>query len=112
MREKRIEGVSEMRDESDRDGMRIVIELKRDAVPEVVLNQLYRFSQLQSSFGANMIALNGGRPEMLNLKDFLVAFVDFREEVVTRRTKHRLMKARAAPTSRSASPSRSPTSTR
>jgi len=96
VREKRVEGISEMRDESDRDGMRIVIELKRDAVADVVLNQLYRFSQLQSSFGANMIALNGGRPEMLNLKDFLVAFVDFREEVVTRRTKFRLGKARAA----------------
>ncbi len=96
VRDKRIEGISEMRDESDRDGMRIVIELKRDAVPDVVLNQLYRFSQLQSSFGANMIALNGGRPEMLNLKDFLTAFVDFREEVVTRRTKFRLAKARAA----------------
>ncbi len=96
VREKRVEGISEMRDESDRDGMRIVIELKRDAVADVVLNQLYRFSQLQSSFGANMIALNGGRPEMLNLKDFLTAFVDFREEVVTRRTKFRLGKARAA----------------
>ncbi len=96
VREKRVEGISEMRDESDRDGMRIVIELKRDAVADVVLNQLYRFSQLQSSFGANMIALNGGRPEMLQLKDFLVAFVDFREEVVTRRTKFRLAKARNA----------------
>jgi DNA gyrase subunit A len=96
VRDKRIEGVAEMRDESDRDGMRIVIELKRDAVADVVLNQLYRFSQLQSSFGANMIALNGGRPEMLNLKDFLTAFIDFREEVVTRRTKFRLTKARAA----------------
>ena len=96
VRDKRIEGVSEMRDESDRDGMRIVIELKRDAVADVVLNQLYRFSQMQSSFGANMIALNGGRPEMLNLRDFLVAFIDFREEVVTRRTKFRLAKARAA----------------
>ena len=96
VREKRVEGISEMRDESDRDGMRIVIELKRDAVADVVLNQLYRFSQLQTSFGANMIALNGGRPEMLQLKDFLVAFVDFREEVVTRRTKFRLTKARNA----------------
>ena len=96
VREKRVEGISEMRDESDRDGMRIVIELKRDAVADVVLNQLYRFSQLQTSFGANMIALNGGRPEMLALKDFLTAFVDFREEVVTRRTKFRLTKARNA----------------
>ncbi len=94
VREKRVEGISELRDESDRDGMRIVIELKRDAVADVVLNQLWRFSSLQSSFGANMIALNGGRPEVLSLKDFLVAFVDFREEVVTRRTKFRLAKAR------------------
>ena len=94
VREKRVEGISELRDESDRDGMRIVIELKRDAVAEVVLNQLWRFSSLQTSFGANMIALNGGRPEVLTLKDFLVAFIDFREEVVTRRTKFRLAKAR------------------
>ena len=94
VREKRIEGISEMRDESDRDGMRIVIEIKRDAVADVVLNQLYRYTQLQASFGCNMIALNGGRPETLNLKDFLKAFVDFREEVVTRRTKFRLNKAR------------------
>ena len=96
VREKRVEGISELRDESDRDGMRIVIELKRDAVADVVLNQLYRYTQLQSSFGANMIALNGGRPEVLNLKDILVAFVDFRESVVTRRTKFRLNKARDA----------------
>ncbi len=94
VREKRIEGVSDLRDESDRDGMRIVIELKRDAVADVVLNQLWRFTAMQSSFGANMIALNGGRPEMLNLKDMLVAFVEFREDVVTRRTKHLLAKAR------------------
>ena len=96
VREKRVEGISELRDESDRDGMRIVIELKRDAVAEVVLNQLWRFSSLQTSFGANMIALNGGRPEVLTLKDFLVAFIDFREQVVTRRTKFRLAKARNA----------------
>jgi DNA gyrase subunit A len=94
VREKRIEGISDLRDESDRDGMRIVIELKRDAVADVVLNQLWRFSALQSSFPCNMIALNGGRPEVLTFKDFLVAFVDFREEVVTRRTKHLLAKAR------------------
>ena len=94
VRDKRIEGISDLRDESDRDGMRIVIELKRDAVAEVVLNQLWRYTALQSSFGANMIALNGGRPEMLNLKDFLRAFLDFREEVVTRRTKFLLGKAR------------------
>ena len=96
VREKRVEGISELRDESDRDGMRIVIELKRDAVADVVLNQLWRFTQLQSSFGCNMIALNGGRPEMMTLRDILVAFVDFRESVVTRRTKFRLTKARDA----------------
>ena len=94
VRDKRVEGISELRDESDRDGMRIVIEIKRDAVADVVLNQLYRYTQLQNSFGCNMIALNGGRPVMLTLKDFLRAFVDFREEVVTRRTKFLLNKAR------------------
>ncbi len=94
VREKRVEGISDLRDESDRDGMRIVIEIKRDAVADVVLNQLWRFTALQSSFGANMIALNGGRPEMLTLTDMLRAFVDFREEVVTRRTKYLLTKAR------------------
>ncbi len=94
VRDKRVEGISDLRDESDRDGMRIVIELKRDAVADVVLNQLWRFTALQSSFACNMIALNGGRPEMLTLKDFLRAFIDFREEVVTRRTKHLLAKAR------------------
>ena len=93
-REKKIEGISAVRDESDRDGMRIVIEIKRDALAEVVLNQLWRYTQLQTSFGCNMIALNGGRPVMLNLKDFLTAFIDFREEVVTRRTKFKLNKAR------------------
>ncbi|VTZ26415.1 DNA gyrase subunit A [Methylocella tundrae] len=96
VRDKRVEGISDLRDESDRDGMRIVIELKRDAVADVVLNQLWRFTALQSSFPCNMIALNGGRPEMLTLKDFLTAFIDFREEVVTRRTKHLLAKARDA----------------
>jgi DNA gyrase subunit A len=94
VRDKRIEGISDLRDESDRDGMRIVIELKREAVADVVLNQLWRFTALQTNFGANMIALNGGKPEMMNLKDMLVAFLDFREEVVTRRTKHLLAKAR------------------
>ena len=94
VREKRVEGISDLRDESDRDGMRIVIELKRDAVADVVLNQLYRFTQLQTSFGANMVALNGGRPEILNLRDFIVAFVEFREEVIARRTKFLLNKAR------------------
>ncbi|MGP8192451.1 MAG: DNA gyrase subunit A [Methylovirgula sp.] len=96
VREKRIEGISDLRDESDREGMRIVIELKRDAVADVVLNQLWRFTALQSSFPANMIALNGGRPETLTLKDFLTAFIDFREEVVTRRIKYLLGKARDA----------------
>ncbi|HVB90411.1 MAG TPA: DNA gyrase subunit A [Beijerinckiaceae bacterium] len=94
VREKKVEGISDIRDESDRDGMRIVIELKRDAVADVVLNQLWRFTAMQSSFGANMIALNGGRPQTLTLKDFLVAFLDFREDVVTRRTKFLLNKAR------------------
>ncbi|QAY96911.1 DNA gyrase subunit A [Methylovirgula ligni] len=96
VREKKVEGISDLRDESDRQGMRIVIELKRDAVADVVLNQLWRFTALQSSFPANMIALNGGRPETLTLLDFLRAFVDFREEVVTRRTKFLLGKARDA----------------
>ncbi|HUZ66861.1 MAG TPA: DNA gyrase subunit A [Beijerinckiaceae bacterium] len=94
VREKKVEGISDIRDESDRDGMRIVIELKRDAVADVVLNQLWRFTAMQSTFGANMIALNGGRPETLTLKDFLTCFLDFREEVVTRRTKFLLGKAR------------------
>ena len=94
VREKRIEGISDIRDESDRDGMRVVIELRRDTVADVVLNQLYRFSQLQSSFGCNMVALNGGRPELLHLDDLLRAFIAFREEVVTRRTKYLLGKAR------------------
>jgi DNA gyrase subunit A len=94
VREKKIEGISDLRDESDRDGMRIVIELKRDAVADVILNQLWRYTPLQTSFGANVVALNGGRPETLNLKDLIRAFVDFREEVVSKRTKHLLGKAR------------------
>ena len=94
VREKRVEGISDMRDESDRDGMRIVIELRRDAVSDVVINQLYRHSALQTSFGCNVIALNGNRPETLTLPDILRAFIDFREDVVTRRTKFRLNKAR------------------
>ena len=94
VREKKIEGIADLRDESDREGMRIVIEIKRDAVADVVLNQLYRFTALQSSFGVNIIALNGGRPESLNLTDCLKAFIDFREEVVSRRTKFKLNKAR------------------
>ena len=94
VREKKIEGISDLRDESDRDGMRIVIEIKRDAMADVVLNQLYRYTPLQTSFGANMVALNGGRPELMTLKDLIKAFVDFREEVVSRRTKFLLNKAR------------------
>jgi len=94
VRDKRIEGISDIRDESDRTGMRMVIELKRDASSEVVLNQLYRFSSLQQSFGVNMLALNDGRPIQMNLKELLAAFVAFREEVVTRRTKFDLTKAR------------------
>ncbi|MEZ5871976.1 MAG: DNA gyrase subunit A [Nitratireductor sp.] len=94
VREKRIEGIADIRDESDRDGYRVVIEIKRDAVADVVLNQLYRFTPLQTSFGCNMVALNGGKPEQLNLQDLLRAFISFREEVVTRRTKFLLNKAR------------------
>src|SRR5512142_1584431 len=94
VRDKRIEGIADIRDESDRSGMRMVIELKRDASSEVVLNQLYRFSNLQQSFGVNMLALNDGRPVQMNLKELLAAFVTFREEVVTRRTKYDLSKAR------------------
>jgi DNA gyrase subunit A len=92
--EKRIEGISDARDESDRHGMRVVIELKRDAMADVVLNQLYRHTALQSSFGVNMLALDRGRPLLMNLKDMIVAFVRFREEVVTRRTKKLLSDAR------------------
>ncbi|HEY4939812.1 MAG TPA: DNA gyrase subunit A [Rhizomicrobium sp.] len=94
IREKRIEGISDIRDESDRSGMRVVIELKRDASSEVVLNQLYRFADLQTSFGVNMLALNSGRPEQMNLKAMIGAFAAFREEVVTRRTRFELTKAR------------------
>jgi DNA gyrase subunit A len=94
VREKKIEGVADLRDESDRDGMRVVIEMKRDASPDVVLNQLYRFTPLQSSFAVNMLALDRGRPREMNLRDLVVAFVDFREEVVVRRVKFELGKAR------------------
>ena len=94
VREKKIDGISDIRDESDRHGMRVVVELKRDAMSDVVLNQLYRFSPLQTTFGVNNVALIGGRPELLNLKDLIQAFVAFREEVVTRRTKYLLNKAR------------------
>ncbi len=93
-REKRIEGISHVQDESDRDGVRVVIELKRDATAEVVLNQLFRFTPMQTYFGCNMLALNGGRPEQLTLRGFLTAFVDFREDVVARRTAYLLRKAR------------------
>ena len=94
VRDKRIEGISDIRDESDRQGYRVVVELKRDANADVVLNQLYRYTPLQTSFGANVVALNGGKPEVLNLLDMLRAFVSFREEVVSRRTKYLLRKAR------------------
>lgn len=93
-KEKKIEGISDLRDESDRDGYRVVIELKRDAVPDVVLNQLYKFTPLQTSFGVNAVALDSGRPQTMNLKDMLTIFVGFREQVVTRRTKYKLRKAR------------------
>jgi DNA gyrase subunit A len=94
VRDKKIEGISDLRDESDRDGYRVVIELKRDATPDVVLNQLYRFTPLQSTFGANIVALDGGRPLVMNLKDLLVCFIGFREDVISRRTKFLLGKAR------------------
>jgi DNA gyrase subunit A len=94
VRAKQIEGIGEMRDESDRSGMRIVIELKRDATPEVVLNQLFRFTQLQVSFGVNMLALDGGRPRQLGLKDALQCFITFREDVILRRARFELSKAR------------------
>jgi DNA gyrase subunit A len=94
VRAKLIEGISDIRDESDREGVRVVIELRREAMPEIVLNQLYRFTALQTTFGVNMLALNLGRPEMLNLKQILQAFIAFREEVITRRTVYELKKAR------------------
>ncbi|WOH69566.1 DNA gyrase subunit A [Bradyrhizobium sp. BWA-3-5] len=94
VKEKKIEGIGDLRDESDRDGYRVVIELKRETVPDVVLNQLYRFTPLQANFPANMLALDSGRPQTMTLKDLLTIFVAFREQVVTRRTKFRLNKAR------------------
>ncbi|MBV8121898.1 MAG: DNA gyrase subunit A, partial [Alphaproteobacteria bacterium] len=94
VREKLIDGIAELRDESDREGVRVVVELKRDAEPEIVLNQLHRHTALQTSFGVNMLALHGGRPELLTLRDVIAAFVAFREEVITRRTDHLLGKAR------------------
>ncbi|MDA7424410.1 DNA gyrase subunit A [Thalassococcus lentus] len=93
-RDKKIEGISHVQDESDRDGVRVVVELKRDATAEVVLNQLFRFTPMQTSFGCNMLALNGGRPEQLTLRAFLTAFLDFREDVIARRTAYLLRKAR------------------
>lgn len=93
-REKRIEGIAHVQDESDRNGVRVVVELKRDATAEVVLNQLFRYTPMQTSFGCNMLALNGGRPEQLTLRKFLTSFIDFREDVVARRTAYLLRKAR------------------
>jgi DNA gyrase subunit A len=93
-KEKRIEGISDIRDESNREGVRIVIELKRDATAEVVLNQLWRHTPAQGSFPANMLAIRGGRPELLNLRDIIQAFIQFREQVITRRSKFELNKAR------------------
>ncbi|OUS21809.1 DNA gyrase subunit A [Rhodobacterales bacterium 59_46_T64] len=94
VRDKKIEGVAHVQDESDRNGVRVVVELKRDATPDVVLNQLYRFTPMQTYFGCNMLALNGGRPEQLTLRRFLTCFIDFREDVVARRTAYLLRKAR------------------
>ena len=93
-KDKRVEGISDIRDESNRQGVRIVIDLKRDATPEVVLNQLWRHTPAQGSFPANMLAIRGGRPETLTLRDIIESFVKFREEVITRRSKHELLKAR------------------
>jgi DNA gyrase subunit A len=94
VREKLVEGIAELRDESDRDGVRLVVELRRDADPDIVLNQLYRHTALQTSFGVNMLAINGGRPEQMTLRDVIAAFIAFREEVITRRTTYLLNKAR------------------
>ncbi|MCG8595469.1 MAG: DNA gyrase subunit A [Kiloniellales bacterium] len=93
-REKTIEGISDIRDESNREGVRLVIEVRREAMPEIVLNQLYRYTPLQTSFGINMLAIDNGRPGMMTLKEIIVAFVRFREEVITRRTIFELDKAR------------------
>ncbi len=93
-KDKRIEGISDIRDESSREGVRVVVDLKRDATAEVVLNQIWRHTPAQSSFPANMLAIRGGRPETLHLRDFIAAFITFREEVITRRTKYELAKAR------------------
>jgi DNA gyrase subunit A len=95
VQEKLVEGIAELRDESDRDGVRVVIELKRDAIADVVLAQLYRHTQLQTNFGVNMLALNGGRPEVMDLRQVIAAFVAFREQVIVRRTEYELNEARA-----------------
>lgn len=94
VREKKIEGISDLRDESDKQGVRVVVEVKKDAVPDVVLAQLYSYTPLQTSFGVNALALNGGRPQLMNLKDIITAFVNFREEIITRRTAFQLGKSR------------------
>ena len=94
VRDKKVEGISEIRDESDRDGVRLVIELKRDAMADVVLNQLYRYTPLQTTFGVNALALDGGRPKLMSLKELLEAFIRFRAGVITRRTKYELNHAR------------------
>src|SRR5262249_13341506 len=91
-RDKKIEGIAALRDESDREGFGVVVEWKRDAMPDVVLNQLYRYTPLQSTFGANMVALDAGRPQVMTLKDLLASFIAFREEVISRRTKYLLGK--------------------
>lgn len=94
VREKKIEGIADLRDESDKSGVRVVVEIKRDAMPEVVLNQLYSYTPLQTSFGVNMLALDHGRPRLMNVRDVIASFVEFREEIITRRTKFLLSKAR------------------
>ena len=90
VKEKKVEGISEIRDESDRQGVRVVIEVKRDAQADVVLNQLYKYTSLQTSFGMNMLAIHNGRPVMMNLKDIIAAFIEFREEIIRRRTIYQL----------------------
>src|SRR5204862_2676122 len=93
-RNKKVDGIAALRDESACEGCRVVIDIRRDAMPDVVLNQLYRYTPLQSTFGANVVALEGGRPQVMNLKDLLASFIAFREEVISRRTKYLLGKAR------------------
>jgi DNA gyrase subunit A len=113
VRGKLIEGISELRDESDKDGMRVVIELKRGEVADVVLNNLYNQTPMESVFGVNMVALQDGQPKLLTLKDLIEAFLRHRREIVTRRTVYELRKARErAAHPRRSSPSRSQTSTR